>query len=38
MRSILQFLNFFDPHTHCEEGRWHDMKPFLFEVARLVRR
>jgi predicted ATP-grasp superfamily ATP-dependent carboligase len=38
MRSILQFLNFFDSHTHCEESRWHDMKPFFFALARLVRR
>jgi predicted ATP-grasp superfamily ATP-dependent carboligase len=37
-QSVLQFLNFFDSHTRCEESRWHDMKPFLFELARLVRR
>lgn len=37
-RSIFQFLNFFDSHTRCEESRWHDMKPFLFELARFVRR
>lgn len=36
--SILQFLNFFDSHTRCEENRWHDIKPFFFELARLVRR
>jgi predicted ATP-grasp superfamily ATP-dependent carboligase len=38
MRSILQFLNFFDPNTRCEENRWHDIKPFFFELAQLVRR
>ena len=37
-RSVFQFLNFFDLHTRCEDGRWHDIKPFLFELARLVRR
>jgi hypothetical protein len=37
-RSIFQFLNSFDSHTRCEESRWHDMKPFLFELARFVRR
>jgi len=37
-RSIFQFLNFFDSHTRCEESRWHDIKPFLFELTRLVRR
>jgi predicted ATP-grasp superfamily ATP-dependent carboligase len=37
MRSILQFLNFFDSNTRCEESRWHDIKPFFFELAQLLR-
>jgi predicted ATP-grasp superfamily ATP-dependent carboligase len=38
MRSILQFLNFFDSNTRCEESRWLDIKPFFFELAHVVRR
>jgi predicted ATP-grasp superfamily ATP-dependent carboligase len=38
MRSILQFLNFFDSNTRCEESRWRDIKPFFFELAQLMRR
>jgi len=35
-RAILQFLNFLDPKTRCEERRWHDFKPFFFQVARFA--
>lgn len=38
MRSILQFLNFFDSNTRCEESRWRDIKPFFFELAQFARR
>ena len=34
MRSILQFLDFFDTSTHCEENRWHDITPFFSQLAR----
>lgn len=34
MRSILQFLNFFDTSTHCEENCWHDITPFFSQLAR----
>jgi len=34
MRSIFQFFNFFDSHTHCEESRWHDLKPFFLELRK----
>jgi len=34
MRSIVQFFNFFDSHTRCEESRWHDLKPFFLELAK----
>lgn len=37
MRSILQFLNFFDSNTRCEENHWHDIKPFLLELTQFVR-
>lgn len=37
VRSILQFLNFFDSNTRCEESRWYDIKPFLWELGQLVR-
>jgi predicted ATP-grasp superfamily ATP-dependent carboligase len=34
IRSILQFLDFFDTSTHCEENRWHDIRPFFSQLAR----
>ncbi|HKW62481.1 MAG TPA: ATP-grasp domain-containing protein [Candidatus Acidoferrum sp.] len=37
VRSVLQFLNFFDSNTRCEENRWRDFKPFLLELRQLVR-
>jgi predicted ATP-grasp superfamily ATP-dependent carboligase len=36
MRSILQFLNFFDANTRCQENRWHDIKPFFSQLAQFV--
>jgi predicted ATP-grasp superfamily ATP-dependent carboligase len=38
MRSILQFLNFFDSNTRCQENRWNDIKPFFFNLAQFMRR
>ena len=38
MRSILQFLNFFDSNTRCEENRWNDINPFFFKLAHFMRR
>jgi predicted ATP-grasp superfamily ATP-dependent carboligase len=38
MRSILQFLDFFDSNTHCQENRWNDIKPFLFNLVQFMRR
>jgi predicted ATP-grasp superfamily ATP-dependent carboligase len=38
MRSILQFLDFFDSNTHCQENRWNDIKPFLFNLVQFIRR
>jgi len=38
MRSILQFLDFFDSNTRCQERRWNDFKPFLFNIVQLMRR
>ena len=38
MRSILQFLNFFDSNTRCQENRWNDIKPFFFNLAHFMRR
>jgi predicted ATP-grasp superfamily ATP-dependent carboligase len=38
MRSILQFLDFFDANTHCQENRWNDIKPFLFNLVQFMRR
>jgi len=35
-RSVLQFLDFFDSSTHCEENRWHDIRPFFSQLARFV--
>lgn len=37
LQSILQFLNFFDSRTRCEENRWRDIKPFFVRLAHLVR-
>lgn len=34
MRSILQFLDFFDMNTHCEENRWHDVRPVFSQLAQ----
>lgn len=36
MRAVLQFLDFFDSSTRCEEGRWHDIRPFFSQLARLA--
>lgn len=36
VRSILQFLDFFDSRTRCEEGRWHDIGPFFSQLAQVV--
>lgn len=36
MQSILHFMNFFDSNTRCEEGRWHDIRPFFSQLARLA--
>jgi len=38
MRSILQFLDFFDSNTRCQERRWNDFKPFLFNLVQFMRR
>src|SRR6267142_1244980 len=38
MRSVLQFLDFFDPNTRCEENRWNDIKPFFFKLGQFMRR
>ena len=36
VRSVLQFLNFFEKASRYEVNRWDDVKPFLFEVAQYV--
>lgn len=36
MRAVLQFLDFFDANTHCEESRWHDIRPFFSQLARFA--
>lgn len=36
MRSVLQFLDFFDSSTHCEENRWHDIKPFFSQLVQFA--
>ena len=36
MRSILQFLDFFDSSTRCEENRWRDIRPFFSYLARFL--
>lgn len=36
MQSVLQFLDFFDSSTHCEENRWHDIKPFFLQLAKFA--
>lgn len=36
MRSIWQFLDFFDSSTRCEEIRWRDFRPFFSELAKFV--
>ncbi len=36
MRSILQFLDFFDSNTRCEENRWNDINPFFFELVQFM--
>jgi len=38
MGSVLQFLDFFDPNTRCEENRWNDIKPFFFKLGQFMRR
>lgn len=38
MRAVLEFLDFFDSRTRCEESRWHDIRPLLSQVARFVPR
>jgi len=38
MRSILQFLDFFDSNTRCQESRWNDTKTLLFNLAQFMRR
>jgi len=38
MRSVLQFLDFFDSNTRCEENRWNDIKPFFFKLVQFMRR
>lgn len=38
MRSILQFLDFFDSNTRCQENRWNDIKPFFLNLAQFIRR
>ena len=36
MRAVLQFLDFFDASTRCEESRWHDIRPFFSQLARFA--
>jgi len=38
MRSILQFLDFFDSNTRCEEYRWNDFNPFFYKLTHFLRR
>ena len=38
MRAVLEFLDFFDSSTRCEENRWRDIRPFFSQVARLAPR
>ena len=37
-RAVLDFLHFFERNTRYEVNRWDDLKPFFFEVARLLQR
>jgi predicted ATP-grasp superfamily ATP-dependent carboligase len=34
MRSVLQFLDFFDSNTRCQENRWNDVKPFFLNLVQ----
>ena len=36
MRAVLQFLDFFNASTRCEESRWHDIRPFFSQLARFA--
>jgi len=37
-KAVLDFLHFFERNTRYEVNRWDDLKPFSFEVGRLLRR
>jgi predicted ATP-grasp superfamily ATP-dependent carboligase len=37
LRSLLAFLNFFDPRTRLEVFRWSDPRPFFFEMRQWFR-
>jgi len=36
IRSLINFLNFYDKNIHYEVNRWADMKPFFFELKRYL--
>lgn len=37
-KAVLDFLHFFERNTRYEVNRWDDLKPFFFELGRLLRR
>lgn len=38
VRSVLQFLTFFDKRTRYEINRWDDVRPCMLELGQLLRR
>jgi len=37
-REVFDFLRFFQKDTHYDVNRWEDLKPFFFELRRLLQR
>jgi len=37
IKTLVQFMNFFDNDTYFELNRWGDLRPFLFELKRYLR-
>lgn len=37
IKTLVQFMNFFDNDTYFELNRWGDLRPFFFELKRYLR-